>query len=216
MKPAVTVLAGAHTQASLDSQGFAPFAEVITGIETVEQINAEYGGEPEVPMIINYGSRYLHQNFPNLTTITTCLFEPVPFERLATASLQRLAFSKCLLNSLDATWTISETLLKNIVKFSMNAAIQSVVDRQLDQPYTILTPATDTASHIDATKGYSSSIGADNRRRQLAQEKQEQSHPLAEGDPAELEDQLGELDELTIPAEALLDDLSALDIPSTS
>ena len=33
------------------------------------------------------------------------------------------------------------------------------------------------------------------------------------GELADLEDQLGELDDLTIPAEALLDELAVLDIP---
>ena len=52
--------------ASLDNQGFAPFAEVIEGMEHVDAINSEYGEAPNQMKIRMQGNSYLKQNFPNL------------------------------------------------------------------------------------------------------------------------------------------------------
>jgi peptidyl-prolyl cis-trans isomerase A (cyclophilin A) len=51
---------------SLDGQGFAPFGEVVSGMEVVDKINAEYGERPEQPTLQRQGNAYLNREFPNL------------------------------------------------------------------------------------------------------------------------------------------------------
>jgi peptidyl-prolyl cis-trans isomerase A (cyclophilin A) len=53
----------------LDDQGFAPFGEVVEGMETVEKINAEYGEQPDQQAIERRGNAYLNENFPRLDYI---------------------------------------------------------------------------------------------------------------------------------------------------
>lgn len=53
----------------LDSQGFAPFGEVIKGLAVVESINAEYKEEPNQGLIQEQGNAYLNREFPNLDFI---------------------------------------------------------------------------------------------------------------------------------------------------
>lgn len=53
----------------LDRKGFAPFAEVIEGIETLDRIVSDYGEEPNQAKIVNKGRSYLDLNFPKLTYI---------------------------------------------------------------------------------------------------------------------------------------------------
>ena len=53
----------------LDGMGFAPFGEVVEGIEVVDAINAEYGEQPSQGQIGNHGNAYLAENFPNLDYI---------------------------------------------------------------------------------------------------------------------------------------------------
>jgi peptidyl-prolyl cis-trans isomerase A (cyclophilin A) len=55
--------------ASLDSQGFAPFGKVIEGMEHVDVINAEYGESPNQGSIKSEGNAYLNQRFPKLDYI---------------------------------------------------------------------------------------------------------------------------------------------------
>lgn len=54
---------------NLDRQGFAPLGRVISGMEVVEAINAEYGESPVQDMIETRGNAYLKENFPNLDYI---------------------------------------------------------------------------------------------------------------------------------------------------
>ena len=54
---------------NLDRQGFAPLGRVISGMEVVEAINAEYGESPVPGMIVTRGNAYLKENFPNLDYI---------------------------------------------------------------------------------------------------------------------------------------------------
>ena len=49
--------------------GFAPFGEVVEGIEVVDAINAEYGQQPNQGQIHGRGNAYLEENFPNLDYI---------------------------------------------------------------------------------------------------------------------------------------------------
>ena len=53
----------------LDGQKFAPFGEVVEGMEVVDAINAEYGQQPSQRQIGNRGNAYLEENFPNLDYI---------------------------------------------------------------------------------------------------------------------------------------------------
>ena len=53
----------------LDGQNFAPFGEVVEGMEVVDAINAEYGQQPSQRQIGNRGNAYLEENFPNLDYI---------------------------------------------------------------------------------------------------------------------------------------------------
>ena len=58
-----------RSNAGLDKQGFAPFGEVISGMEVVDKINAQYGQEPEQGLIQAQGNRYLMKAFPKLDAI---------------------------------------------------------------------------------------------------------------------------------------------------
>jgi len=53
----------------LDSQGFAPFGVVTTGMDIVESINAEYGETPDQGRIQAQGNAYLTKSFPNIDGI---------------------------------------------------------------------------------------------------------------------------------------------------
>lgn len=53
----------------LDSQGFAPFAEVTEGMEVVDQLYPGYGEQPHQGQIRMHGNRYLEASFPLLDGI---------------------------------------------------------------------------------------------------------------------------------------------------
>lgn len=53
----------------LDSQGFAPFARVISGMDVVDSLNYEYREQPDQAQIVSQGNSYLETNFPNLDYI---------------------------------------------------------------------------------------------------------------------------------------------------
>lgn len=55
--------------AFLDAQNFAPFARVISGMDVVDGINAEYGESPNQQQIATEGNAYLDASFPNLDHI---------------------------------------------------------------------------------------------------------------------------------------------------
>lgn len=60
----------------MDDQGFAPFAEVVDGIEVLDRINSEYGERPNQSKITNRGQEYLDR-YPNLSYIRSILEEKV-------------------------------------------------------------------------------------------------------------------------------------------
>jgi peptidyl-prolyl cis-trans isomerase A (cyclophilin A) len=55
----------------LDGQGFAPFGEVIKGMEFVDAIQNKYGEKPNQGKIVNQGNAYLEKEFPDLSYIVT-------------------------------------------------------------------------------------------------------------------------------------------------
>jgi peptidyl-prolyl cis-trans isomerase A (cyclophilin A) len=55
--------------AFLDSRNFAPFGHVVSGMEIVDKINAEYGERPEQERIQFEGNAYLAKEFPRLTVM---------------------------------------------------------------------------------------------------------------------------------------------------
>ena len=59
----------------LDSQGFAPFGQVVTGMEVVDKINAEYREQPEQGLIQSQGNAYLTKAFPRLDYIKKASIE---------------------------------------------------------------------------------------------------------------------------------------------
>jgi peptidyl-prolyl cis-trans isomerase A (cyclophilin A) len=68
--------------AGLDDQGFAPFGQVISGIEVVDALYAEYGegapqgGGPDQGLVQSQGNAYLKKDFPKLDYIKTATIEP--------------------------------------------------------------------------------------------------------------------------------------------
>ena len=53
----------------LDRMGFAPFGQVVEGMDVVEKINAQYGESPDQSAIQTSGNAYLTKKFPELTYI---------------------------------------------------------------------------------------------------------------------------------------------------
>jgi|GEM_PF-212966 len=52
-----------------DRMGLVPFAQVITGIEALDDVHAGYGEVPEQARILREGNTYLERNFPKLDYI---------------------------------------------------------------------------------------------------------------------------------------------------
>lgn len=63
----------------LDEQGFAPFGQVVVGMDVVDKINKEYGQEPNQGLIQTQGNAYLTKAFPRLDFIKRAtILKPVP------------------------------------------------------------------------------------------------------------------------------------------
>jgi peptidyl-prolyl cis-trans isomerase A (cyclophilin A) len=62
----------------LDADRFAPFGEVIEGMEVADQIYSGYGEQPDQTAITNQGKAYLDRQFPRLDRIITAVIEPLP------------------------------------------------------------------------------------------------------------------------------------------
>ncbi len=60
-----------QTNQTLDSQGFAPFAQITEGMEVVRKLYAGYGEAPDQDAITKLGNKYLEAKFPKLDYIKT-------------------------------------------------------------------------------------------------------------------------------------------------
>ena len=61
--------------ASLDSQGFAPFGRVLSGMEAVDKFGNYGKNVPDQGMITAEGNAYLQKDYPNLTVIKKVTIE---------------------------------------------------------------------------------------------------------------------------------------------
>ena len=57
----------------LDQMGFAAFGFVSEGMDVVDKINAEYGEEPQQPLIQSQGGAYLGKSFPRMDKIVSAV-----------------------------------------------------------------------------------------------------------------------------------------------
>jgi peptidyl-prolyl cis-trans isomerase A (cyclophilin A) len=64
------------SNAGLDSQGFAPFGEVASGMDVVDKINSAHWEQPDQGAITTGGRTYLEKNFPDLTIIKSAVVVP--------------------------------------------------------------------------------------------------------------------------------------------
>ncbi len=65
--------------AGLDGQGFAPFGQVVSGMDVVDKINAEHGQNPDQGLIQTQGNAYLTKAFPSLDYIKSArIAKPMP------------------------------------------------------------------------------------------------------------------------------------------
>jgi peptidyl-prolyl cis-trans isomerase A (cyclophilin A) len=53
----------------LDSQGFAPFGQVTSGMDVVQNLYSGYGERPDQGAITSQGKAYIEKNFPNIDSI---------------------------------------------------------------------------------------------------------------------------------------------------
>jgi peptidyl-prolyl cis-trans isomerase A (cyclophilin A) len=60
----------------LDNQRFAPFGQVIEGMEVARAINAEYGEQPDQGRLTAEGKAYVDRSYPRLDRIVTATIVP--------------------------------------------------------------------------------------------------------------------------------------------
>jgi peptidyl-prolyl cis-trans isomerase A (cyclophilin A) len=60
----------------LDSQRFAPFGEVVEGMDVVDKITSQYGETPDQGKITDEGDGYISKNFPNIDKIKSARILP--------------------------------------------------------------------------------------------------------------------------------------------
>lgn len=71
----------------LDGMGFAPFGEIVEGMENVDKIYPGYGEAPQQDLIVEQGDAYLSKNFHELDKIKLARVvppTPVPGQHQAT------------------------------------------------------------------------------------------------------------------------------------
>jgi peptidyl-prolyl cis-trans isomerase A (cyclophilin A) len=64
----------------LDADGFAPFGQVVTGMDVVDRLYSGYGrtNVPDQRRIVREGNAYLQQEYPKLDFIRTATIERAP------------------------------------------------------------------------------------------------------------------------------------------
>ena len=62
----------------LDRDGFAPFGQVVSGMDVVDKINTEYGEQPDQERIQFEGNAYLAKEFPRLTVMKSVTIARAP------------------------------------------------------------------------------------------------------------------------------------------
>jgi peptidyl-prolyl cis-trans isomerase A (cyclophilin A) len=70
----------------LDGQGFAPFGEVIEGMENVDKFYAGYGGNPDQGALQQLGKSWIDKNMPKIDLIKSAIIVPVAPPPAATKS----------------------------------------------------------------------------------------------------------------------------------
>jgi peptidyl-prolyl cis-trans isomerase A (cyclophilin A) len=60
----------------LDSQRFAPFGEVVEGMDVVDKITSQYGETPDQGKITEEGDAYISKSFPNIDKIKSARILP--------------------------------------------------------------------------------------------------------------------------------------------
>jgi len=60
---------------NLDGMGFAPFGEIVEGMEVVDQLYAGYGESPDQGQIQGLGNEYLESEFPELDYVVRATIE---------------------------------------------------------------------------------------------------------------------------------------------
>mmetsp|Transcript_4803 Transcript_4803/g.10940 ORF Transcript_4803/g.10940 Transcript_4803/m.10940 type:complete len:263 (+) Transcript_4803:64-852(+) len=60
----------------LDKENFAPFGEVISGMDVIDKIYADYREQPDQGFIQQKGNAYLEKNFPKMSFIKSARFIP--------------------------------------------------------------------------------------------------------------------------------------------
>jgi peptidyl-prolyl cis-trans isomerase A (cyclophilin A) len=61
----------------LDSDGFAPFGEVIEGMDVVEKFYSGYGGSPDQTALQQLGKPWIEKNMPKVDSIKTAVIVPL-------------------------------------------------------------------------------------------------------------------------------------------
>jgi cyclophilin family peptidyl-prolyl cis-trans isomerase len=78
--------------ASLDSQGFASFGQVTSGMDVVQKIYAGYGESPDQALITSQGKAYLDKTFPKLDhIISATVTSPAPAPAVHTTPAHKAA-----------------------------------------------------------------------------------------------------------------------------
>eukprot|EP00055_Hartaetosiga_balthica_P016788 m.107820 g.107820 ORF g.107820 m.107820 type:complete len:212 (+) comp9181_c0_seq6:377-1012(+) len=62
----------------LDKSGFSPLGKIVSGLETLRQINSQYKEKPNQGQLQTTGQEYLDASFPNLDYITRCSIQEEP------------------------------------------------------------------------------------------------------------------------------------------
>ncbi len=62
--------------AGLDAQGFAPFGEVIEGMDVVEKFYSGYGGNPDQGSLMQLGKPWIEKHMPKVDSVKTATIVP--------------------------------------------------------------------------------------------------------------------------------------------